>query len=241
MAVLWHHGTSLLLVCVVACGAQGSTPSPVVQPVTTSPHEPDAGSAVSDTVHQPPVPGDVAPEWARPFPGRHRATVLGEPPRSARLPPGDYACLFVDDFFKPCTVAKDRYGFTWINMPRSFIGFRGVVYDEGPNIVLDGSSAHERPPGCYRERGFDARWELEPAASRECVEQPIVLRLEDRGGTWFGILTYASYEKRMAPGPPSRSPVLSPMQPIWGWKVRKNKWRVEIAPAARVGERPPKK
>jgi hypothetical protein len=126
-------------------------------------------------------------------------------------------------------------------MPRSALGFRGVVYDEGSTIVLDGSSALDRPFGCYRGQ-FDAPVELEPEASQECVQQSLTTTLERQGDTWSGTLTFLVYKKRLAP-PTSAAPSATPpaLQPVAGWTVEKTRWPVTIGPESMVGQRSPKR
>lgn len=231
------------VLAIAACNGSSASPPPrAPQPVasvavTVPPSEdggaaPSLGSDPATTDEEPraseaPVARSV--EAWRTWP-RHRSTVLGGPPKPARLAPGDYACRTGAEYrYRPCTVQKDGAGFTWVDMPGSLLGLRAVVYDEGASLVVDGASADERPFGCFscqerctRDPSSCGCVELMDEAIRECLLRPIRTRLAKRGSVWTGTLQYATYVNRYEGSGAERH--------VTGWDPHMITLLVEIAP-----------
>lgn len=226
--------------CAAAPSAESSPPAAPPRLTTTLPVAATADAAVvSEPASATAVPvatGAPSTEERRralsfPDAPRHRSSVLGGPPKPSKLAPGAYACRTGAEYrLRPCTVTKDDAGFTWIEMPSSLIGFRAVVYDEGASLVLDGASRDERPFGCF---GCDERCSLEPGscmcqemlpgASRECLAQPITVKLQKSGPVWRGTLKYMTYLNSYEGTGDARH--------VSGWTRDEVKLVVEIAPA----------
>ncbi len=189
---------------------QGSTPNAV----TPREHEPDVQTR------------DANEETL----SRYRPKVLDGAARPSRLAPGRYACRIDAMYrFRPCEVTKDSTGFTRVAMPGSLLGFTGVVYDEGTSLIIDGTSADDRPFGCFgcqlrctEQPGNCACVELMAGASRECLTQPLRARLTLAGATWRGSMSHANYRNHYEGAGDARH--------VTRWKVEKTLFLVEIAP-----------
>lgn len=182
-----------------------------------------SGSGAPSNVEEKLAVGRTAP--------RHRSKVLDGDPRPSKLAPGNYMCR-VDAMYKlrPCTVARDERGFTWLEMPDGLLGLKGVVYDDGGALVFDGTTAEERPFGCFscQERcttdpSSCGCTELMPDASRECLAQPIVARLTKQGSSWVGNVKYKTYFNHYEGDGAARH--------VTGWDPKDNTFLVEVAPA----------
>ncbi|AKV00619.1 hypothetical protein AKJ09_07282 [Labilithrix luteola] len=162
---------------------------------------------------------------------RHHAKVLDGAPRPSKLAPGNYMCR-IDAMYKlrPCTVTRDERGFTWLETPDSLLGLKGVIYDEGGGLVFDGTTAEERPFGCFScqehcttDPASCACVELLPDASRECLARPIVARLTKKGSSWVGSLPYKTYYNHYEGEGAARH--------VTSWDTKDHTFLVEVAPA----------
>ncbi len=234
---------------VIACGGgAAAVPAPSPAPVAVVvPVAEDSGATSSPVAVEPPtegppsapasVAGDSDAERIENAP-RHRSKVLDGPPRPSKLAPGTYACRIDAMYrFRACTVRKDEKGFTWIDMPESLLGLTAVVYDDGASIVLDGTSATPRPFGCFacQERcttdpASCVCKELMPAASRECLLQPLTGKLTKSGAIWRGNIRHVAYFNHYE-GPGTDRHVTS-------WDKTARSFLVEIAPASALAPKP---
>lgn len=227
----------------IACGGGGSVrpaPAPVaVAVVEALPADGGAAPAVAaeppaEPVASPSTASDADPSRVEDAP-RHRAKVLDGPARPSKLAPGAYACRIDAMYrFRGCTVRKDESGFTWIDMPDSLLGLSAVVYDDGASIVLDGTSASARPFGCFscQERcttdpSSCVCQELMPAASRECLLQPLTAKLTKSGAIWRGSMRHVLYFNHYEGNGKDRR--------VTSWDTSSNAYLVEIAPASMLG------
>jgi len=165
---------------------------------------------------------------------RHRSPILDGAPRATRLPPGTYGCRSDAGYkYRPCTIAKDPSGFTHITMPGSLINLVGVLYDDGPALVIDGTNGDLRPFGCFicQERCSDEPGscyctEIHPDASRECLGQPLTVRLTKVGAIWRGTLSLVHYSNHYEGTGADRRPK--------GWDKERQSFVVEIAPESLI-------
>ena len=86
-------------------------------------------------------------------------------------------------------------------MPSALVAIRGVIYDDGPNVlVFEGSPIERRPFGCF---ACDERCTADPdkcfckehleEASQRCLEQPAEIRFTKQGANWSGTLNWDTY------------------------------------------------
>lgn len=177
---------------------------------------------------------ELQPVWLHDIAPRYRSPVLDGPARPSRLAPGSYACRTDTGYnLRPCTVTKDERGFTWIDMPHSLHSFRGVVYDDHGELVIDGTSSEQRPWGCFScqerctiEADACGCTELLVGGSRECMMQPIIGRLRGAGSSFNGTLKHANYYNRYEGEGTARHVV--------GWEPKLETYKVTIAPASRA-------
>lgn len=243
LSVLWAGS-------LIACGGSSppaeapAAPAPdtsttTVQVAAPAPSAPvaesaaDAGVVASESKASiPTVRSDIEEKLAigRTAP-RHHAKVLDGAARPAKLAPGNYVCR-VDAMYKlrPCTVTRDERGFTWLEAPDGLLGLKGVLYDDGGALVFDGTTAEERPFGCFscQERcttdpSSCGCTELMPDASRECLAQPVVVRLTKQGSSWVGNVKYKTYFNHYEGDGAARH--------VTGWDPKDNTFLVEVAPA----------
>lgn len=240
LAVLSFVGCANHTESVAAPGA------PVAAPITTVEVEATAPVARQEPmpvaiVDQPPPPPRAAAsddrlETSAP---RHRAKVLDGQARPSKITPGSYMCR-VDAMYKlrPCTVTRDEKGFSWLTTPGSLLELKGVLYDDGNAVIFEGATGEPRPFGCFScdERCTDdptscVCQELMPDASRECLAQPLKVRLTRKGQGWSGTLAYKTYFNHYEGKGADRH--------VTGWDPSPNTFVVEIMPGARTTKPPP--
>lgn len=224
---------------VAACGSGAQTPRPgpaeptfvplAIAPAAAVEARPQSGSRPNELL----VAGPESRENIDYVAKRHRSPILDGEPRAARLSPGTYACRIDAMYkFRPCEITKDARGFTNIAMPGALVELQGVLYDDGPAIVIDGTSGDRRPFGCVSCDDLCTTTasscvhctELMRKGARECLEQPLTTRLTRVGAIWRGQLSIFTYSGHYEG--------VGSMRLVTSFDKDKQSFLVEIAPAS---------
>lgn len=129
----------------------------------------------------------------------HEPTSKPPPPP---LPPGEYTCRVSSEYKpKPCSVVMKDGKLTLVAKEGGLFGFEGTVEKQEPFVLVRAHHTDRRPFGCYdcAERCSQAPGsckckELPPAASQECVAQPLHVVLRPSGrNTWAGSVVVQRY------------------------------------------------
>ncbi len=129
----------------------------------------------------------------------HEPTSRPPPPP---LAPGEYTCRVSSEYKpKPCKVELKDGKLTLVAKEGGLFGFEGIVEKHEPFILVKAHHTDRRPFGCYdcAERcsqvpGSCMCDELPPAASEECMAQPLYIVLKPSGkNTWAGSVVVQRY------------------------------------------------
>lgn len=128
------------------------------------------------------------------------------------LTPGAYTCRVSSEYKpRPCAVELRDGKPTLVAKEAGLFGFEGTLEVQSPFTLVKARHTDRRPFGCFAcaERCAESPAsckckELPPAASQECLVQPLHVVLRPSGhGTWTGAVVVQRYTHALADGAPT--------------------------------------